>query len=118
MIFYWKKQFRFSLVDYNLPTRSFLSSLIKTLSFQKVLFRVYFPIFAFLLICGINIIYLDLMGQASESMRIIYHLAGSGFIGLATLMGLKIRRKKFQKEYQPLIDELKSIHDEIEGDKK
>jgi hypothetical protein len=38
------------------------------------------------------------------------------FIGLATLLGLRIRKLKFQKEYQPLINDLETIQNDIRGD--
>jgi hypothetical protein len=116
MIFYWKKQFRLTGINYNLPTQIFLNSVIFTLDYQKKLFRIYFPLFALSLIFGLNIIYLDLMGQVSGLSRILYHTAASVIIGLATLLGLKIRKLKFQKEYQPLINELQTIQNDIKGD--
>jgi len=115
MTFYWKKQFRYSSLDFSLPGSELIESVLAKLNYQKKLFRIHFPLFSLSLIIGINIIYLGVFRQYGIADRLIYHLAGSAFILLAAPLGLKIRKMKFNKEYQPLIDELEAVSADMKG---
>jgi len=116
MIFYWKKQFRLNGLDFSLSSNNFLEHIFENLEFQKKMFQLYFPVFAFLLLMGVNIIYLGLVGPMSVQSRIMFHLSASLFIVLATVIGLRIRKIRFSKEYQPLIDEVNTIQQDLKGD--
>jgi len=115
MIFYWKKQFRYSSLDFGLTGSELISSVLAKLNYQKKMFRIHFPLFSFSLLIGINIIYLGFFSHYDAVTRLLYHLAGSAAIFIAAPLGLKIRKIKFNKEYQPLIDELEEISADMKG---
>jgi hypothetical protein len=115
MVLYWKKQFRYTSLDLNLPGSEFINSVLDKLNYHKKLFRIHFPLFGFSLLLGINIIYLGVFGQYDLSARLIYHFAGSFFVLAAVPLGIKIRKIKFNREYQPLIEELEAVKEDMKG---
>ncbi len=115
MVLYWKKQFRYSSLDLNQSGSEFIKTILNKLNYQKKLFRIHFPLLVFSLLIGINIIYLGMFSHYDITTRLVYHFAGSVFILIVSPLGLKIRKMRFNKEYQPLIDELTAINEDLKG---
>lgn len=109
MMLYWKKQFRHKSLNLKLNTVDLLESAIQKLNEQKRLFSRYFPLLAIALLLGLNILYLDLLAEKDLLYRVLFHLGMSVFLMVVFALGLRIRKRKFRKEYQPLIDELETI---------
>jgi len=111
MILYWNIQFKSSQLKHNLPQKEFIEDAIFQMMQQKVLFNRIFKWFVLLMIIGINILYLDLLKDTEWVQRIILHFGISLLLMVIFLLGQKIRKRKFRKEFQPLINELKAIKD-------
>lgn len=109
MILYWRIQFKSSNLNHNLPQKEFIKDAISQMRRQKILFVRLFRWFVFFMIVGINLLYIDLLADLEIMQRLIFHFAITLFLIVIFLMGLKIRERKFNKEFQPLIDELESI---------
>ena len=113
MIYYWKKQFRASQLDFSLRTNQFINSTIEGLNNQKRSFKTYFPMLVLGMLIGINIFYIDALSDLNLHTRILYHIAGSIFIALFIPIGQKIRNWKFSREQQPVINDLIDFKNEI-----
>lgn len=113
MVYYWKNQFRIDQINFSLSTSEFTNSVIRKLNIQKKLFNFHFPLLVIGLIIGINMLYLDVLANLGTQTRILYHIVGSIFIGLFIPIGQKIRKWKFKKEQQPVIDDLILFKNEI-----
>jgi hypothetical protein len=55
---------------------------------------------------GLNLLYVDWLAEYTWGQRGLFHGGMTLFLCLALWAGLLIRRRKFRREYQPLIDEL------------
>ncbi|NOZ47653.1 MAG: hypothetical protein GXO79_12860 [Chlorobi bacterium] len=109
MIVYWKMQFNISKLNFNLPQNEFIDKAILQMTKQKQQFVKLFSIFVIMLIIGINLLYIDLIGNEEFQIRLLYHLGISFFLLLTFFLGLRIRILIFKKEFQPLIDEMNKI---------
>lgn len=110
---YWKKQFRVSELNLNNKTNSFLENAIVKLKEQKKLFNIYFPIFGLSLLIGLNIMYLELLASETLDTKLIMHIGISGFLVIIFYLGRKVRIIRIKKEWQPLIDELTTIKNDL-----
>ena len=113
IVYYWKKQFRIDQLNFSLKTSEFIDSVIGKLNNQKKLFKFHFPLLVIGLIIGINILYLEVLAELDLQIRILYHIVGSTFITLFIPLGQKIRKWKFGREQQPVINDLIDFKNEI-----
>lgn len=111
MILYWKIQFKGSNLNHDLPQNEFINDAIYQMKKFKSNFQILFAFFVAFLIVGINLLYLDLLKDLEFMSRLSYHLGITAFLLLSYVLGLKIRKLKFKKDFQLLIDKLESIKD-------
>ena len=113
MIYYWKIQFRTSNLNYNLPQKDFLTDAMKQMkSFRNTFVRL-FRVLVFFMILGINIIYIDLLIELPYLHKIMYHIGFTLLFILIYFLGIKFREKKFYNEFQPLIDEISELNNDV-----
>ena len=113
IIYYWRFQFRFSQLDHNLPANEFIIHTLEKIHNQKTLFRKAFLIYVLSLIFGLNILYLGLLGNESIIIRLQFHGIISGFLIALYFLGLKIRDRKFRKDFGNLIETLEKTKNEF-----
>ena len=80
MLVYLKKQFRVSELNLNDTSSKFLDYVILRLNEQKKIFKVHFQYFAFILMAGLNFLYLDIYSNYSIDMRLTLHIGMTLFL--------------------------------------
>ncbi|MBN2350181.1 MAG: hypothetical protein JXJ22_15180 [Bacteroidales bacterium] len=109
LILYWRSQFSMDKIRILNSSIEVIKDAVKQLQMQKRLFYIHFPLFVFLMLVGLNIIYISLFEADTFSDRVIYHVMGSVFVLLGFIVGISVRRYRFKKELQPVIDELNTL---------
>lgn len=113
IIIYWRKQFKANQLNFSLQTSNFIDLAINKLYQQKRVFRSIFPSLVIALIFGLNLIYLGILTDLSNGLRVFYHLIISTILAGLIPIGFRIRNWKFKKENQPVIDDLINFKNEI-----
>jgi len=109
MIKNWRIQFKSSNLNHDLPQNEFIDDTISQMQAAHVKFVKLFRVFVFFLMIGINLLYVDLLQALEMPMRLLLHGIVTNFMLIVFALGRFIRRKKFKKEFQPLIDELETL---------
>jgi hypothetical protein len=113
IIYYWKTQFRLSGLNHNLPGNEFIIETLVKIQNQKSLFRKAFLFYVIGLICGLNILYLGLLENENTIIRLQFHGVISGLLIALYFLGLKIRARKFRKDFGNLIETLENAKNEF-----
>ena len=98
-----------------LDNKTFLQQQIKSLRWRMRTTAVYMWVYAFLLMAGINIVYLDALSDLSLSGRLVAHGGASLFILIIFGWGVRKRLKKYCQELLPLITTLEDMQQATEG---
>ena len=106
MVIYWKKQPRMRDLSFDKPSTKFIKSTLEKLNFQKKMTHLIFPAFGFLVILGINLVYLGLFQELAAEKRLIYHLVATLILLLAVYRGKRILEKRYKKHFLPLVENL------------
>jgi len=109
MVLYWKIQFKSKNLNHNLSQDKFIIEAISEMRNHKKKFTKLFRVFVFFILIGINLLYVDLLTDLELAYRLGFHFGISFFLLIIFFLGLKFREKKFNREFQPLIDDLESI---------
>jgi hypothetical protein len=117
LLVYWRHQFRMADLDLDAPPARLIPQAIARLNLHRRLFGLYFPLLGLFLIVGLNLLYVAWLAEAAPGMRWLFHGGMTLFMGLALWAGRRIRRRKFHREYQPLIDELTQNLEELNNEK-
>ena len=112
-IIYWRKQFQANQLNFSLQTSAFIDLAIDKLNEQRKIFRSIFPFLVIGLIVGLNLLYLGILIDLTVGLRLLYHLFVSVILAGLIPIGFKIRKWKFEKENQPVIDDLLNFKNEI-----
>ena len=91
---------------------------IKKLKYRKFLMIYVLPVYAILLITGINLVYIDVIGDMSLILRWVIHLGVSVLMGGFFFYELNRRLKKERREIDPMIEELQAIKKGLEKEKQ
>lgn len=113
MVIYWKKQPRIRDLNFDKPSTKFIESTLEKLYFHKKMIHLIFPVFGFLVILGINLVYLGLFQSIAADKRLTYHLVATFILMLAVLRGIKILEKRHKKHFLPLIQNLESYRSDL-----
>lgn len=113
---YWKKQFSVNRLKLGERSLVFIEDSITQLKEQNKIFNFYFPLFGTVLLLGINVIYLGLLSTEKFYTKLYLHTGMSLMIMLFLFAGYKIRMYRIKKEWQPLIDELTEIKNDLTGE--
>ena len=113
MIIYCKKQYNPSTLDYSARNLEFIENTIQKLEEQKSIVQILLPVLVTCLILGLNLIYFDLLKSENIGTRILLHSGATLFLIIVMQVGLKIRKQRFNNEFKPLIDELKTIRQNL-----
>jgi len=106
---YWQIQFKSTNLNHDLPQNEFIEDTISQMKGAHMKFLKLFRVFVFFLMIGINLLYVDLLQALEMPMRLLIHGIVTNFMLIVFLLGQFIRRKKFKRDFQPLIDDLEAL---------
>lgn len=113
MVLYWKKQYNSSKLQFIENSLEFIEKTIIQLKSQKQIITHLLPALVVCMIIGINLIYFDLLKDLVIGNRIFSHLIISFLFLIILFFGIRIRKKRYDNEYKPLVNELESIKSEL-----
>ena len=113
LVIYWRVQLKVNKLNVNDNSLGFIDDVLENFSQQKKLFREKFWMFGVALTIGINILYLDLLKDVPLMPRIGLH-AGVCVLMFAVIWGgIKFRMRRFRREYEPVVNELLKIKEDL-----
>jgi hypothetical protein len=107
LVMYWRKQFRIARLDFSAPSREFMNSAVALLLGERQVFRAPALVMALLVLVGMNVMLLGLHSGP------LLHVINSLEIVAACWFGLTVRKRRFQRENQPLVDRLSAIAQDL-----
>ena len=110
---YWKVQFKVNKLNVKGNSLDFIDDVIRNFTEQKNLFREKFWIFGIALIIGINILYLDFFSGVQLIARLGLHALVTVILALTIWGGIKFRMLRFKREYEPIINDLTKIKNDL-----
>lgn len=113
MYLYRKTQFKIEKLNLFSETKELISSAVAVLEEQKELYKGKFRIFFTGLILGLNVLYLDLLKDLASTERILMHVGMTIILLITMYFGLKLRKRIFNRDFQPLIDELTEMNKDL-----
>jgi uncharacterized membrane protein YecN with MAPEG domain len=105
-------RFRINEGERSLSTLKLAEITEQKINAERKIFTRYIPIFLLLALTGINLLYVDLIGDLEAHIRILAHLLLSGTMLAAAVLGLFIRIKRFRKQFLPLLDRIQEFKNE------
>lgn len=113
MVYYlfWGNRAEISDDQNDLSNQQFVKANIDFLEKRRSITSKFMPIYAFLLILGLNISYLDILPlfEISFELQFIVQLTFSLLMAIAFYFSIKNHLKKFDEKVQPLVDELEGL---------
>ncbi len=110
---FWYKILFWRRPDYSADVRTFSNTVLKKLRFSLWLNRVYMPVYLVLLAFILTFYLMEALKDASLVFTLTaYGLTYGWLFGMGGYMQRK-RKRKLQKELQPLIDQLKAVASEL-----
>ena len=97
-------RFRITNDERSLPTLLLADVAANKIRTERQIFTIYLPVFAFVALVGINLMYLDFFREGAANTRLLYHLVMSGVVFVLFMAGLFIRIKRFRKQFLPLLE--------------
>jgi hypothetical protein len=109
LILMWKNKLGMAGNSFELSNQAFLSANIEFIQNRRAITTRYMPIYAFLLILGINIGYIDLLGLMDLHLlaRVGIHVGLSLMMLLFFRIGVKKHLKKLDQQLEPLLAGMK-----------
>jgi uncharacterized membrane protein len=97
----------------NLSNKEYVDSIIKALHRKMRITSKYIWFYTFLLIAGINIGYVDAIGEMNLTIRIMVHFILSTLLGWFMYSAIRKRNENNKREILPLIKKLELIQKEF-----
>ncbi len=115
-LYYLKKQFRLSSIDFTSDSAKFIPHAIVKLKSQISVFRLPFFLYLTVMISGLNVMYYALLEDSPVKERLVMHVGITVLIFFMALIGLVVRKRRYKKETQPVIDELINLSNELHSE--
>ncbi len=90
--------------ELSLPTIQLVDVAARKIRIEKKIFTTYLPLFVVVALVGFNLMNLDFFVEEEPGTRILYHLILTGSTLLAFFLGLSVRKRRFKKQFLPLLD--------------
>ena len=74
---------------------------------ERKIFTTYLPLFFAVALIGVNLMYVDVFREEETGTRLLYHLVMSGIFTVAFMAGLRVRIRRFQKQFRPVLDRIR-----------
>jgi hypothetical protein len=109
IIVYWRWQFRVGTLPLDRSALELIRLARHGLMRERTLFWRFMPLFGLAMIVGLQVVYLGILRNEPPTDRLLFHVL-SALTLLAVLAGaLRFRRRRFQREMQPLLDRLEQL---------
>jgi len=98
-------------IDFNQQGTDFITNILRKIKARRKMTTRYMPIYALLLIGGINLSYLDILPlmDLTKVQLLLIHGGLTLMMGLAFYFGIKSYLKKFDDKVNPMVAELEAI---------
>jgi len=116
MFAYWRMQYSSSQFNFMDNSLEFIENTIIKLYSQKQIITHLLPIMVISLAIGMNVIYLDLLQGENLTIRLSLHIFMTTFLLLAMYLGLKVRKRRFNNDFKPIIEELENLKQNFKND--
>ncbi len=102
-------QYNSSSLNFIENSLQFVETTIGKLQSQKQIITHVLPAIVGSMIIGINLIYYDLLKAEDIVIKLSFHASITLFFITIMFFGIRIRKKRYNNDYKPLIEELESI---------
>lgn len=109
LVIFWSRLTKWKKSEVLENNNTYVQQSIKKLKFQKTLTNVVTPLYIVLLAAALNIYFLDIFNDSPFGFRMLAHLTMTVPMFLVSFIKVLKENKKFDKEVQPLIDDLEKI---------
>ena len=117
LVVYWKMQLKVNKLNMQGNSLDFIDKVLENFAIQRKFFKDKIWIFGASLVMGINILYLDVLKALTTIERLYFHLGFTVLMVLVLWLGIKFRMFKFRREYDPIINELTKIKEDLKDNK-
>ena len=117
LVVYWKMQLKVNKLNMQGNSLDFIDEVLKNFAIQRKFFKDKIWIFGAALVIGINILYLDVLKALTTIERLYFHLGFTVLMVLVLWLGIKFRMFRFRREYDPIINELTKIKEDLKDNK-
>ena len=117
LVVYWKMQLKVNELNMQGNSLDFIDKVLENFAIQRKFFKDKIWIFGASLVMGINILYLDVLKALTTIERLYFHLGFTVLMVLVLWLGIKFRMFKFRREYDPIINELTKIKEDLKDNK-
>jgi len=109
-----RKRFQITDEERGLSTIQLTGVAEHKINAERKLFKTYLPLFVVVALTGFNLMNVDYFIDEELGTRVLYHLAMTGSLVVAFVIGLSIRIRRFQKQFLPVLERIKKFRDEAE----
>ena len=117
LVVYWKMQLKVNKLNMQGNSLDFIDKVLENFAIQRKFFKDKIWIFGASLVMGINILYLDVLKALTIVERLYFHLGFTVLMVLVLWLGIKFRMFRFRREYDPIINELTKIREDLKDNK-
>jgi uncharacterized protein YacL len=100
--------------DLGQNSRAFIREAVQSLQQQRMMIKRIIPIYALMLISGLNLVYLDILNSLSLHLRLIIHIMLTAILAVFFYFSRKHRLSKFNQTYGRDLELLQSVLRELE----
>lgn len=114
MLYYMRNQFNIKKLNFTAPSAVFMDEAAHMLEKQNSIFKVPFLLFSACLLIGANIMAIGFSSTHEDKFRM--HMIYSFLLVVSTFWGHRIRMWRIRKEVTPLLDELKTLKENLKAE--
>jgi amino acid transporter len=106
-------RFRISQQERSLATSELVDLVEQKIKRERKVFTTYLPLFGAAALTGFNLMYIQYFSDLETGTRVLYHGILTGSLLIAFAVGLRIRIRRFQKRFQPILDRIRRFRDHL-----
>lgn len=76
---------------------------------ERKIFTTYLPLFLIVALVGVNLMYVDVFREEETRTRIFYHVILTASLSIAFVAALRVRIRRFHKQFLPVLDRLRKF---------
>jgi len=108
-----KWRFRINQRERSLATSELVKLVEQRILRERKVFTTYLPLFGVVALSGVNLMYLEYFSDLETGTRILYHVILTGSLMIALLVGLRIRIRRFQQRFQPILERIRKFRNHL-----
>jgi magnesium-transporting ATPase (P-type) len=74
---------------------------------ERKIFTSYLPLFLIVALVGVNLMYVDVFREEETQARIFYHVILTASLSVAFVAALRVRIRRFHKQFLPVLDRIR-----------